>query len=110
MKKKKNDELSKFHNNISHKEIYHHNLYPRCMHLLMLSLMFLFCTACVKHLFFKMKLTKTCLRNQLGETTLDSLLQISTESSTGFNDDKYKHFVDQLKHWNLQMRIDLHLL
>ena len=97
MKKKKNDALSKFHN-ISHDETYRHNLYPCCIHLLMLSLMFLFCTACVEHLFFKMKLTKTCLRNQLGETTLDSPLQITTESSTGFNDDKYNYFVDQLKH------------
>ena len=52
---------------------------------------------CVEHLFSKMKLRKTNLRNHPGETTLDSLLQISTESPTGFDDDEYKYFVVELK-------------
>ena len=79
-----------------------HNLYSGCMHLLKLSLMFPLSVACVEH-----------LRNQLDETTLDSqlftvrLLSISTESSTGFDDNKYKCFVDELKHLNLHMRIKL---
>ena len=73
MKEQKNYALSKFFNNISHDETCC-NLYPSCMHLLKLSLMFPLSVACVKHLFSKMKLIKTRLRNQLGETTLDSLL------------------------------------
>ena len=67
------------------------------MNLLKLSLMFPLRVACAKHLFSKMKLIKTCLRNQLGETNLDSLLWISTESPTGFKDDEYKYFVDEMK-------------
>ena len=59
--------------------------------------MFPFNIACVEHLFSKMKPIKTRLRNQLGETTLDSQLQISTESLTGFDDDEYKYFVDEVK-------------
>ena len=63
--------------------------------------------ACVEHLFSKMKLIKTCLRSELGETTLGILLQISTVSMIGFDNDKYEYFVDKLKHLNLQMRMKL---
>ena len=56
--------------------------------------MFPLSVACVERLFYKMKLIKTRLRNQLGETTLDNLLRISTESPTGYDDDEYEYFVD----------------
>ena len=58
---------------------------------------------------FQDELRKTNLRNHPGETTLDSLLQISTESPTGFDDDEYKYFVVELKlKWGYaQMRIKL---
>ena len=106
MKEKKNYALSKFYKDISHDETCR-DLCRGCMHLLKFSLMFPLSVACVEHLFCKMKLIKTCLRNQLGETTLDSLLRISTESPTGFNDDEYKYFVDELKRLNLHMKIKL---
>ena len=83
MKEKKIYTPSKFYKDISHDETC-----PGCMHLLKLSLMFLLSVTCVEHLFSKMKLIEALLRNQLGETTLDSLLRISTESSNGFDDDK----------------------
>ena len=87
MKEKKIYTPSKFYKDISHDETCR-NLYPSCMHLLKLSLMFPLSAACVEHLFSKIKLIEAPLRNQLGETTLDSLLRISTESSNGFDDDK----------------------
>ena len=106
MKEKKNYAPSKFYEDISHDETCR-DLFRGCMHLLKLSLMFPLSVACVEHLFSKMKLIKTRLRNQLGETTLDSLLRISTESLTGFIDDEYKYFVDELKRLNLHMKIKL---
>ena len=105
MKEKKNYALSKFNKGISHDETCR-DLYPDCMHLLKLPLMFLLRVACVERLFSKMKLIKTRLRNQLGETTLDSLLRILTETPPGFDDDKYKYFIDELKRLNPQMRIN----
>ena len=59
--------------------------------------MFPLSVACVEHLFCNIKLIKTCLRNQIGETTVDSLLRVSTASLTGFNDGKYQYFIDELK-------------
>ena len=75
--------------------------------LLKLSLLFPLSVACVEHLFSKIKLIKICLRSQLGETTLGSLLQTSTESMIGFDDDQYEYFVDELKCLNSQMRVKL---
>ena len=106
MKEKENYTPSKFSKGISHDETCH-NLYPGCIHLLKLSLMFPLSVACVECLFSKMKLIKTRVRNQLGETTLGSLLRLSFESLTGFGDDEYKYFVDELKCLNPQMRINL---
>ena len=69
--------------------------------------MFPLSVACVERLISKMKLMKTRLRNQLGETTLDSLLRISAGTPTGFDDDKCKYYVDELKRLNPQIRIKL---
>ena len=63
--------------------------------------------ACVTRLSSEVRLIKTYLRNQLGETTLGSLLQTSTESTIGFDDDEYEYFVHKLKRLNLQMRMKL---
>ena len=76
------------------------DLNPRCMYLLKLSLIFPLSVACVESLFSKMKLIKTCLQNQLGQFSLDSLLCISTEALEKFQDDEYKFFVDELKQLN----------
>ena len=61
--------------------------------------------ACVERLFSKMKLIKTRLRNQLGQTTLDSLLRISTESPDAFQDDEFEFFANELKRLNPNMRM-----
>ena len=103
MKEKKNHAPSKFYKDVSHVETCR-KLYPGCMHFQKLSLMFPLRVACVGCLFSDMK---TRLRNQPGEKTLDSLLRISTESSTGFDKDEYKYFVDELKRLNPQMRMKL---
>ena len=50
------------------------NLYPQCMFLLELSIMFLLLVSCVERLFSRMKLVKTRLRNQLSQVLLQSLL------------------------------------
>lgn len=78
-----------------------------CVYLLKLSLMFPLSVACVERLFSKMKLIKTRLRNQLGQTSLDSLLRISTESPSKFQEDEYEHFVDELRRLNPNLRINL---
>lgn len=46
--------------------------------------------------FSKMKLTKTPLRNNLSQTTLEKLLFIPTEALKDFHDEHYKHFVNKL--------------
>ena len=80
-------------------------LYQSCIYLLELSLMFPLSVACVERLFSKMKLIKTRLRNQLGQTTLDSLLRISTESPDAFQDDEFEFFANELKRLNPNMRM-----
>ena len=55
-------------------------LYPNCYKLLYLLMIFPLSVACVERFFFsKLKLVKTELRNQLSQTTLESLLRIATE-------------------------------
>ena len=55
-----------------------------------------------------MKLVKTRLPNQLKQTSLENLLYISTESpKEGFDDLVFEHFVDELKHRNPDMGVDL---
>ena len=82
-------------------------LFPCCMYLLELSIMFPLSVSCIERLFSKMKLIKTHLRNQLSQTSLDSLLRISTEKPTKFSENEYKHFVDTLKKLNPKMRLKL---
>ena len=82
-------------------------LYPQCMYLLELSIMFPLSVSCVERLFSKMKLVKTRLRNQLSQVSLESLLRISTESPTTFSDETYEFFVDELKRLNPQMKMSI---
>ena len=72
-------------------------LFPCCMYLLELSIMFPLSVFCIERLFSKVKLIKTHLRNQLSQTSLDSLLHISTGKAAKFSKNEYKHFVDTLK-------------
>ena len=66
---------------------------------------------CVQRFFSKMKLAKTSLRTQLTQTNLECRLHISNESPKEcFNDTVSQHFVDELKHCNSDMRMDLQLL
>ena len=83
------------------------DLHPGCIYLLKLSLMFPLSVACVERSFSKMKLIKTRLRNQLGQSSLDSLLRISTESPQHFQDNEYELFVDELNRLNPKLRIKL---
>ena len=57
---------------------------------------------CIQRLFSEMKLDN--------QTNLENQLHISTESRKGFNDTVFQHFVEELKHCNLDMPIDLQLL
>ena len=58
----------------------------------------------VQRFFPKRKLVKTSLRTQLKQTDLENQLHISTESSEkGFIDIVFQHFMDELKHCNLDM-------
>ena len=83
-------------------------LYPNCLKLLYLLMIFPISAACVERLFSKMKLVKTRLQNQLKQNTLESLLRIATESpQKGFSDQEYEHFVDELKKTNPKMKITL---
>ena len=67
--------------------------------------------SCVQRLFSKTELVKTMLLAQLKQTNLENQLFISTESpKEGFNDTVLQHFLDELKHCNLDMRMDLQQL
>jgi len=83
------------------------DLYPQCMFLLELSIMFPLSVSCVERLFSRMKLVKTRLRHQLSQVSLESLLRISTESPCNFADDTYEFFVDELKRLNPHMKINI---
>ena len=84
-----------------------YSLYPGCMYLLKLSLIFPLSVACVERLFSKVKLIKTGLQNQLGQLSLESLLLISTEGLEKFQDDGYNFFVSDLKRLNHNLQIML---
>ena len=54
---------------------------------------------------------KTSVRTQLKQTNLENQLHISTKSPKEIcNDTDFQHFVVELKHCNLDMRMDLQLL
>ena len=82
-------------------------LFPCCMYLLELSIMFPLSVYCIERLLSRMKLVKTRLRNQLSQTSLDCLLRISMEKPTKFSNDEYEHFVDTLKKLNPKLRLKL---
>ena len=67
------------------------SVYPNCYKLFYYLLLFPLSTACIEILFSKMKLIKTCLRNNLSQSTLENLLFIATEAPKDFHDDHYKH-------------------
>ena len=69
-----------------------------------------YCSSCIQRFFSKMKLMKISLLTQLKQTNLENWLQISTDSPKDFNDPVFQHFVDELKHCNSDMRMDLQLL
>ena len=84
------------------------SLYPNCMYLFYLLMVFPLSAACVERLFSKLKLVKNRLRNQLSQTTLESLLMIATESpKDGFDDIVLESFVDELKIKNPKIKIKL---
>ena len=63
-----------------------------------------------QRLFSKTKLVKTSLRTQLKQINLKNRFHFLTESpKEGFNDIVFQHFVDQLKHCNLDMQMDFQL-
>ena len=50
------------------------------------------------------------LHTQLKQTNLENWLHISRESQEGFNDTDLQHIVNELKHCNSDMQMDLQLL
>ena len=83
-------------------------IYPNCIYLLHLLLIFPISIACVERLFSRMKLIKTRLRNQMKQATMDSILRSATETpSNGFTDEDFDFFVDELKRLNPNMRLKL---
>ena len=81
-------------------------IFPNCLKLLHLMLIFPLSTACVKRFFSKMKLVKTRLRSQLSQVNLENLLFIATEApKTGFTDSEYDIFVDERKKNNMRMDV-----
>ena len=54
---------------------------------------------------------KTSLRTQLKQTNLENRLRVSAERlKEGFNDTVFQHSVDELKHCNSDIRMDLQLV
>ena len=73
-------------------------IFPNCLKLLHLVLVFPLSTTCVERFFSKIKLVKARLRNQLSQVNLENLLFIATEApKTGFTNSEYDFFVDGLK-------------
>ena len=74
---------------ISHFKNYTLNCYKLLYLFIYLLTIFPLCVACVER-FSKLELVKTRLRNQLSQTTLESLVRITTESpKEGFSDSQF---------------------
>ena len=83
-------------------------IYPNCIYLLHLVLIFPISIASVECLFSQLKMVKMRLHNQLKQTTLYSLLYIVTESPLdGFANGDFTHFADELKQLNPNMRLKM---
>ena len=60
-----------------------------------------------------MKLVKTSLHIQLKQTNLENqnkVLMFQQSPKEDFNDNVFQYFVDELKHYNPDMQMDLQLL
>ena len=67
--------------------------------------------SCVQIIFSKMKLVKTLFCTQLKQINLENVLYISKESpKEDFSDTVFQHFMDELKHCNWDMQMDLQLV
>ena len=64
----------------------------------------------VQRVFSKMKLVKTLFCTQLSQANRENWLHISTESQKGFKDAVFQHSVDELKHCNPDVRMELKLV
>ena len=65
----------------------------------------------VQKFFSKRKLVKSLFCTQLKQIYLENQLHISTESpKESFNDTIFQHLVDELKHCNSDMQMNLQLL
>ena len=83
-------------------------IYPNCIYLLHLLLIFPISITCVEHLFSRTRLVKTRICNQLKQSTVDSLLHIATESPlNGFANADFDCFVNELKWLNPNMRLKI---
>ena len=73
-------------------------LCPNSYKLLYLLMNFPLSVACMECISSKLKFAKTRLKNQLSQTTLESLLRITTESpKLWFSDSQYEYFVNELQ-------------
>ena len=67
--------------------------------------------SCIQRFFFKIPLVKNLLHTQLKQTCLKIHIIFQTESSKkAFHDAIFQHFVDELKHCNSDMQMDLQLV
>ena len=67
--------------------------------------------SCIQRFFFKIQLVKNLLHTQLKQTSLKIGIIFQTQSSKkAFHDTIFQHFVDELKHCNSDMQMDLQLL
>ena len=63
--------------------------------------------SCIQRLFSTMKLVKTGKLNQNKLTWKTDFIFQTKSPKEGFNNSVFQHFVDELKHCNPDMRIDL---
>ena len=69
-------------------------IFPNIKKVVLLALLCPVGNAIVERLFSKMKLTKTVLRNSLGDEMLDMLLRLNVEAPATFSDDDKDKLVD----------------